>query len=658
MQKKPSWHRTDIDGLRALAIIPVIFFHLGVSGFGGGFVGVDIFFVISGFLITHLIYRELAEGRFSFWQFFERRLRRIVPAATVMTVGTLLAGYFIIIFPIDYADLGQSVFAHAMLLANVFFFRKDDYFAESAETMPLLHTWSLSIEEQFYIFFPVLLYILYRLAKRWLMGALVLLGTLSLALAWYWGVAVPHESFSLPGIPNLWGGASNLEAGFYLLPTRVFEFVIGGVIAIGGWQIRRRYLAEVAAVIGVGLMLYAIVGFDMSTPFPGVAALVPTLGAALVILANTKTMTFTGRVLCFPVMVAIGLLSYSLYLWHWPILVLGQQYFDRTQFTPLEVLGYLILSFVVAIASYYLVEQPFRKKQIASGRWQMYGTGILLIMMSGGAGAYIAAKDGLPGRAAPEAQAIAAATLDFGPRRDECFVNSFAWSDEPCRLGVRDETRIDFVLWGDSHGAALLPMLDQSAAASDVSGASFLAPGCQPGRAGLPGVDQRCQDIEELMYAFLEKHTVATILLIGRWPTVDSPTTDQWQDTFSDHINRLRAAGVVVYLVEQVPAHPYFSVRDYFIAAHYGSINTQPNNIALSEHASNTAATRGLFTTLATDPEVHIITPSTGLCDTDTGNCSLYHNGTLIYQDGDHLNQTGAFTLTSLFTEEFFNKLK
>lgn len=227
-------YRPDIDGLRAVAVIAVLLFHLKISGFAGGYIGVDVFFVISGFLITSILLRDLQRGKFSLIEFWKRRIRRIFPVLFFVMLATAMASYFFILFPTDYSTFSQSLVAQSLFLINIFFMRTGSYFAAPAETAPLLHTWSLAIEEQFYIVFPVLLFVLFTALKRYLLTTLTITTIASFMYSvWLVNIA-PDQAFSLPFIPHVWGGATNLSAGFYFPLARFWELLAGALLAVTG----------------------------------------------------------------------------------------------------------------------------------------------------------------------------------------------------------------------------------------------------------------------------------------------------------------------------------------------------------------------------------------------------------------------------------------
>ncbi|MEL6764342.1 MAG: acyltransferase [Cyanobacteria bacterium J06607_6] len=335
-------YRPDIDGLRTIAVLPVVLYHAGVAGFTGGFVGVDIFFVISGFLITTIIYQELEEGRFSLVRFYERRARRILPALFAVIFASLVAGWFLLV-PADYDHMGRSAVSALAFVSNIWFWRNSGgYFGGATDYLPLLHTWSLAVEEQFYILFPLLLMALHRFARSLLLPAILVLVAGSLILA----------AWATPRMPS---------ASFYLLPTRIWELGVGSLLALGLVRTEApRALREVAGGLGLLAVLVPVFLYDSRMVFPGMAALPPVMGAALLIWAGTAGPVMASRLLSLRPMAWIGLISYSLYLWHWPIMAFVRNRLFTVELEPTWQVATILASFLAGWASWCFVERPFR----------------------------------------------------------------------------------------------------------------------------------------------------------------------------------------------------------------------------------------------------------------------------------------------------------
>ena len=357
--------RPEIDGLRAIAVVPVILFHAGLGVFPGGYVGVDVFFVISGFLITGLLLDDLDAGRYSLGRFYERRARRILPALLVVVAATLPLA-FAVMLPGQFRDLSESVVSVVLFLSNLYFLSQIDYFAPDAALQPLLHTWSLAVEGQFYLVFPPLLAVLWRGGRSrtiWVLAA-VALGSLVLAD---------------------WAGRENAARGFYFTGTRIWELLAGSLAAIvqHGRAVRGR---DLPAVAGLAMIVAAMVAFDAGTPVPGLAALLPVLGTVAVLCFATAG-TRTARLLSWPPLVAIGLVSYSAYLWHHPLFAAARLY--HVAEPPMWVmLGLSALSLVLAALTWRLVEQPFRRRggPLLPRRGQVLGASVMAIAVLGGIG--------------------------------------------------------------------------------------------------------------------------------------------------------------------------------------------------------------------------------------------------------------------------------
>jgi peptidoglycan/LPS O-acetylase OafA/YrhL len=339
-------YRREIDGLRAVAVVPVVLFHAGYEAFSGGYVGVDVFFVISGYLITSLILQEQEAGDFTFLKFYERRARRILPALfVILGVTSILA--VLLFLPDDLREFGQSLVSVTTFLSNIYFLRESGYFETAAELKPLLHTWSLAIEEQYYLVFPPLLLLALKLSRRVAVVIFALTASISLALA-------------------QWGPVFKEGANFFLLTARAWELLVGALLAMwhnqtGIDQRAASVKSEVVGLVGLSAILLAVFEFDDSFLFPGLWALVPTLGAAMVIAYATQA-TMVGRLLGTRSLVWIGLISYSAYLWHQPLLAMAR-YRSLTPLSNITVAMLVLAVFPLAFFTWRYVEAPYRDRR-------------------------------------------------------------------------------------------------------------------------------------------------------------------------------------------------------------------------------------------------------------------------------------------------------
>ena len=337
-------YRAEIDGLRALAVLPVILFHAGFELFSGGFVGVDVFFVISGYLITTIIISEMAEGKFSIVNFYERRARRILPALFFVMLMCLPFAWMWLT-PNDLKDFGQSLVAVSTFSSNILFWRESGYFDTAAELKPLLHTWSLAVEEQYYILFPIFLMFTWRLGLKWILILLSMVFLVSLGIA-------------------QWGAYNSPSAAFFLLPARGWELLVGVFAAFYlkyNTHLKSHSLNQALSLIGFGMIVYSIISFDKNTAFPSLYALIPTIGTGLLILCAVPK-TLIHKLLSLKFIVGIGLLSYSAYLWHQPLLAFARHRL-LGEFSDVILIVLCVASLAMAWFSWRFVETPFRNRQ-------------------------------------------------------------------------------------------------------------------------------------------------------------------------------------------------------------------------------------------------------------------------------------------------------
>ena len=365
-------YRKDIDGLRALAVLAVILYHAGIPFFTGGFIGVDIFFVISGFLITSTLVKDLSENNFSLAGFYERRGRRILPALTAVVIFCLIAGARLLL-PASLKSFSKSALWLSFFSSNIFFKNESGYFDAAANTKPLLHTWSLSVEEQFYVFFPILLLFGWKYARTHV-------GTILL------GLALTSLIASCLGVKH------DPTAAFYYIHYRAWELALGSILAFAfqpSVDFRLPELSQTWRETLAGLGLVGVVApvffYTNHTAFPGVAALPPCLGAFALIWTNTSGCTFVGKLLSTRPAIEVGLMSYSLYLWHWPLLVFAKLY-KGEDLSKWAGAGILALSVAVSWVSLRWVERPFREKRLLPTRRQVLASSFAALVFTGAMG--------------------------------------------------------------------------------------------------------------------------------------------------------------------------------------------------------------------------------------------------------------------------------
>lgn len=653
-------YRPEVDGLRAVAILPVVLFHAGVLGFEGGYVGVDVFFVISGYLITCLIQRELDRGDFSFIRFWERRARRILPALTVVVVFSLAAGWFILI-PSDLERLGASALAQALFASNILFWRESGYFNPDADTKPLLHTWSLSVEEQFYLCFPLVLFLLARVG--WLVRARIIAGALLLSL-----------------LLSIYSVTTQPAATFYLLPTRAWELLLGSLLAVSPGLLRLNSHAVpwngILSWLGLAAIAAAVFCFTADTPFPGLAALLPCLGTAAIIRSNEQSLTSLGRVLSSAPLVQLGLISYSLYLWHWPLIVFAS-YASFDALTPLELAAIIVSSVALAWLSWRFVENPVRRRVFLRTRPRLAVVAASGLLLTGAIGLSAAVSGGFPSRLPPDAQRYAEGASDFAFRSDECHISSLELTGrvELCQLGTGASGENPALLvWGDSHASALLPILNAMSAEYSIPAAYASYSGCPPLQGVFsPGMQNYgCPDFNRTVLKFAIEHEVRHVLLIGnwtlytegeedgdvRWLIIDDQSESErpedaravFKRRFTESVALLLEHGFTVWIVRQVPLQSFPPPRRLTQVALYGGDPTVLGR-PVSEHIERQAFVNSVFNSVR-GPRVHLIDPTPLLCR-EKGLCEVARDGRSLYRDEHHLSRFGALQTRPLFEGMF-----
>jgi peptidoglycan/LPS O-acetylase OafA/YrhL len=484
-----------------VAVLTVVLFHTGASWLSGGYVGVDVFFVISGYLITGIVAREIEGGTFSIVAFYERRVRRIFPALFAVFAAVAVAGY-VLFLPDQLRDLGASMVAATLFFSNVFFQHDLGYFSGPADLKPLLHTWSLAVEEQFYIVFPIFLFVAFRYFRRWATAAIALLGLGSLAFA-------------------TWALRHHPTAAFYSALTRADELLTGSLVVLGAFPtLTTRWLRDAVSLVGLALIAISVVGYTPGTPFPGMAAMVPCTGAALVLHAGASAPSAAGRLLSGRATVFIGLVSYSLYLWHWPFLVFFKYRLIREP-TTTELWGCLVGMFLVSVLSWRFVEQPFRRRGAVFARRGLFVAAAALMGATVLAGRWALRSGGIPSRFG---DGDTLATLGR-VNESTCGMQSMDEQPHPCVLGAVAATPT-FAVWGDSHAGAFFPAIDAAAKKRGLAGTSFIRQGCPPVRnvRKFEPIYRVSDNAACTTYNAAVLRTLTTtpaitdVIVVGRWP--------------------------------------------------------------------------------------------------------------------------------------------
>ena len=498
---RPDAYRPDVDGLRALSVAAVFAFHLGFFSTPGGFVGVDVFFVISGYLIGGLVNGQMERGTFSYARFYERRIRRIFPALAVMLIATTILAVFVF-FPVRLADYAHSLVAAVLSYSNIFFWLNTSYFADAADSQVLLHTWSLAVEEQFYILLPPFL----ALVHRWMPRRIVSMVA-----------AVAAVSFAV----SVWGAHAAQSATFYLPFTRAWELLLGVLIAI--YPIRvldRPMLRNAVAALGLAMIMFAILTLSEFEAFPGLNAAPVCLGAAMVIAAGARGPTAAGALLSVGPATWIGKLSYSIYLWHWPVIVMWKRVELGDPLSHMDEIAIIAVTLVLSYVTWRFVEQPARnpksRRPVVLG---LVGGAFAALTVASIA---IASLGGLPGRLAPEVARLAQEVgYDPAPvfRAGSCFLEleqDLEDFDRDTCL-VTEPGQKKYLLLGDSHAAHLYHGLVHLAPDGNLMQAT--ASGCEP-RFGSYSDKSWCGPLMRYMFEnYLPGNPPDLLILAADWHT-------------------------------------------------------------------------------------------------------------------------------------------
>ncbi len=646
---RSSAYRADIDGLRAIAVLAVVCFHANVVHVTGGFVGVDIFFVISGYLITQVIDAEMEQGRFTFRGFYERRIRRIFPALFALALFCALAAAALFP-PLRFAEFGQSLLAMTGFVSNIYFQRTNPvfgYFGDTSGAQLLLHTWTLALEEQFYLLFPVLLLLLNKFARP-LRGVVVLL---LLLVSFRSGVQDLHSNLL----------ADHVTA-FYLLPGRAWELLLGALLAMKIVPPMPNVVARsLVGAAGLAAVIYAVATFDSYTPFPGYNALYPCLGAVLLIYSGTGGRSPVKSLLSLPPLVFVGVISYSLYLWHWPLIVLAR-FFSARYFSGPEALAVpLVLSLVLAFLSFEFIESPLRRR---SGRTagDALWTGIGASVALAGLALAVLASHGAPARFGAGKSAL----LDRNYEEKSEVVKIADCANYRTELKHYEDARFcevghaskNILVWGDSHAEQLYPLLNDLRSEGQLQGHGIvyaIAAACPPAQTiNLERLTNfHCNKFARYTMMRAAKDDVDTVFLVFSpwWILVPGETcllangtcartlsgTEAWQQFLletGDTIRALRKSGRRVIISLPFPIYdlliPDYQIRfiDLYNHPRLQGLFGNPIELMPRQRSDELRAVADAAGAIVYDPR-ETLCPG--------GNCHLAVDGVSLYSDQSHL---------------------
>lgn len=607
-------YRKDIDGLRAIAVLAVLGFHISDKYVSGGFVGVDIFFVISGFLITRIIWRDLEADTFSFSTFYAKRIKRLYPALVVMLLGCCC----MIIYsglPAETYAFGQGAIASLFYLSNHFFLSINNYFDASLELNPLLHTWSLSVEEQFYILFPAFLFFLFKSGR---------------SSALYWLSVLFVGSFCL----SQYLVGVNESAAFFITPSRFWEFLLGGMIALlPAKNLRSRLGMEALSWLGICMIVFGVFSISDSNAFPGITALWPVLGTGLVIFAGQQPNLVLSRILSVPVARFFGKISYSLYLWHWPLIVFYKLEVDPEP-SDTEKIVLVLVSVILGYLSWKFIEETTRYISVEKHKRMIYVSGVVSTCVIAGIALVFILTEGRKHRFSDE-ELTYIEYLNYDTieqfRTGSCFLTSeydaLSFFDQELCVQT-DPEKFNVLLIGDSHAAQFVEALNEVYPSIELS--QITASGCLPVIEAKG--EQRCTDLMQMAF----KKTVVSkqfdsVILAGRWDTEDVTSAIETVGQLSKFAPRIIVFGPTIEYSQALPRllirfgnakHKIFDVEEY------EELRTIDQSLSSAFN----------------DPHVQYYSILDIICPDD--NCKLFaDNGELMQFDSSHLTKSGSLEI-------------
>jgi peptidoglycan/LPS O-acetylase OafA/YrhL len=637
----PMTYRRDIDGLRAIAVLSIILFHAGLESFGGGYLGVDVFFVISGFLITGILLRENASGTFTLTKFYERRARRILPALLVVLFVTAAVAYTLMP-PMEFRAFAQSATAVLLFSSNILFWQRagsfDFYFDPPALLNPVLHTWSLGVEEQFYVVFPLLLAFAWRFGRR---------RAFQMVLA----IAVASFACSLILVMGYTRLLSAREADFYLLPPRAWQLMLGAIVAFLAAPVEgpgeeqppmRTRWRDVTSVVALLLIVVPMVVYRPYLSQPAsVYALPPTLGTAI-LLASVRG-SVAGRLLSSAPLVGVGLISYSAYLWHQPLFAFAHMVSLEFEFSSLKTGILVAITLALAWATWRWIETPFRNRVAVSRRTLVTVCGAATVGLLVPALTFSFTRT-LPTRGRLVPGGLTQTSRDRVEVMRDCgFVRTAAVPG--CALSAASSGAPDFLVVGDSHAAAMLPAFQRLSERLGRPGRMVALAGCEPllGKV-YAQVSPECEPMQNSVLDYVKRTGIKRVFFVSRWAGYTEHAEDQ--PVFVKALERtIDAYGRVpaqIYIVEQVPQQPYRPVGVYVQALFHRDRTSYIRNVSVTRaaHEARQAFIDSTFARYRSDDRVKFFDPATALCQGEV--CPVGTETHSFYWDDTHLSVAGA----------------
>lgn len=647
-------YRKDIDGLRAIAFLSVFFYHLGFEAFGSGYSGVDVFFVISGYLIGGQIVSSVQDGSFSFRDFYSRRFRRILPALYFVIISCMVVGYFWLL-PYDYQYFFGAAFSAVIWLSNVWFMERIDYFNPEAAHDPLVHTWSLGVEEQFYLFAPLMLIFLLRLGRKWLNIALVSLSVISFALAIFLFEKHPQSSF-------------------YLLHTRAWELLLGIVASQVTWSIRNVIVANIAQLLSLSVILLGVLIVPGGAAWPGFWTLLPVLGAFGLLICNRRNLA-VPQVLSLTPVRWFGLISYSGYLWHQPVISFYEYKFDELDHF-LEKIVVFSIALGLAYFSYRIVENPFRNgrlsRRMAS---RVLWVGSFAIYLSA-LGAHFTL--GYPHRMPSGISEVLDMKFSYGPNHKRCLLVRDRVSgldlDTSCVLGADVEPK--YVLLGDSHANRLADGLGAMLAENNESLRVFTLSSCLPVqnmRVFEQRIGEKCTEYNDMVLDYLDTHdSLEVAVMFAVWQNyfnsdggfaydvelgsslTETERLEAFRRNFVSTIDRITQNGRKLIIIEGIPVPGFDVPRDRGLQMLRGDKLLDTDGFPYHEYLLASEKSRQMFETAIAEfgyPErVTVLNPAEKFCDRDV--CHTVLDGEILYSDSNHPSLVGVDLIIQILYEK------